>query len=351
MSEIGIEIKDTSDFPSGFILTSLCIPNTLDDEVPKISEMSILNTSSMPVMVTDVNGIVSKHQPIKITASFANMMGISSENEYVYIVERRLVDNNDLISTMNLNKKKLSKGELYNIIHKKITNLSLKSRNKELYIIYEINSKYLELKRSISLKEIGLTLSLPGYEKLPDGHHYNSIEKTIRNADHSKIVSSSIVYYHNDSKECVYINILNKIIRIDSVPIESEIEGEGIMMLSSDVTGMSKIFIDPKDFSKNNIYRSIKEAKESMSREDILARKKLDLEFLKTESTFINTLTNDVSTVYKNKMDLISKKNQIITDIEKVKTTKAKNTSLSTVLDNTKKYIDLILMIKKILLV
>lgn len=347
--KIGVEVKHTSDFYQDFILTDTYIPNTLE-RVAKVSEIAILNHTSIPVSLIDANGIVSRHRPINIDATFANIVGIPHTNKYVYIVERRIIDNDDLVNTIVFNNTRKNKGDLYNIIHAKLPNLKNGKKTNEIYIMYQIDADYLSLKRSIIIKEMGLSVSLVGYEKIPDGHHYCGLEKDM-DVNTDRIFSSNIVYYHNDPNECVYINLLNKTIRIDSVPIESEIEGEGVMMLSNNVTGLDKMLIKPKDFKKHNIYQSIKEAKASMSKEEIIVNRKLDMEIMSIESKMIASLSNDMSTIYKSKMDIVNKKNQLLSEIDKVKVAKRKETSISNALDTTKKYIDVILMIKKLVLI
>ena len=348
-SDVGVTVKNTSDFAIDFILTNTYIANSLE-RVSKISEISILNHTNVNVSITDVNGIISKHCPVKLNSTFTNMVGIPIDAKYVYIVERRVISNDDLNNTIMLNKSKNHKGNLYNIIHTNIMNLPTDKKIKEIYVIYQVDIEYLKLKRRISLKEIGLSISIPGYEEIPYGHFHNALEIGDNDID-SKLFHNDIIYYHNDPKECIYINILNKTIRIDSIPIESEIEGEGIMMVYNDVNGVEKIYVKPKDFRAHNIYKSINEAKASMAKEEILANKKLDLELMNIESKFVTSITNDALTLHKNRLDVISKKNQILLDMEKVKAMKEKSSGMSTFIDNTKKYIDVILMIKKLILI
>lgn len=344
--KIGVWVKHTSDFPQDFVLTNTYIPNTLE-RVAKISELAILNHTTIPVSLIDANGVISKHRPINIDATFINLVGITHENKYVYLVERRLVDNDDLVNSIVFNNSRKSKGELYNIIHDKLPNLKDGRKTNEVYVIYQIDAEYLSLNRAITIKELGLTISLVGYEKLPDGHHHYGLDREMT-VSSDKIFTSNIVYYHNDPNECIYINLLNKTIRIDSIPIESEIEGEGVMMLTNGATGIDRVLIKPKDFKKHNIYQTVREAKASMSKEEILVNRKLDIEMMSIESKLICSLSNDMSNTYKSKMDMINKKNQVLAEMDKVKTAKRNEKSMSAMLDTAKKYADVISMIKKL---
>ena len=345
---IGVGVKNTTDFPKDFIVTNTYIPNTLE-RVSKLSEISIINHTNIIVSVTDVNGVISKHHPVKLSDSFINMLGIAKETRYIYLIERRVVDNNDLSNTIRYNSKNKHKGDLYKIIHNSINAIPEGKKTNEIYIIYQIDIEYLLLKRSVSLKEVGLSVSLVGYEDIPYGHYHNSIENEMEE-DCSKVLSNKIVYYHNNPKEHVYINILNKTIRIDSMPIESEIEGEGVMFFYSDVSGVEKMFIKPSSFKKHNIYQSINEANIAMSKEEILANKKLDIELLSAESRLIHAVNSDMNTLYKAKMEIANKKIQLLGEIEKARVVKNKEATISNALDNIKKYIDVIIMIKKLIL-
>lgn len=346
---IGVEIKNTTDFPKDFIVTNTYIPNTLE-RISKISEISIINHTNIMISVTDVNGVISKHHPVKLNDTFINMLGITKDTRYVYLIERRVVGNDDLSNTIRYNSKNKHKGDLYNIIHTSINAIPEGKKTNEIYIIYQIDVEYILLKRKVSLKEVGLSVSLVGYEEIPYGHYHNSIENEMED-DCSKILSNKIVFYHNNPKEHIYINILNKTIRIDSIPIESELEGEGVMFFYSNVSGVEKMFIKPSMFKKHSIYQSVNEAETAMNKEEILANKKLDIELMSAESRLIQAINTDMSTLYKAKMDIINKKIQILGDIEKARTIKNKEVTMSNTLDNIKKYIDVINMIKKLILI
>lgn len=346
---VGVVVRNTSNFVPDFVLTNAYIPNALE-RVSKISEMSILNHTNINVSVTDVNGITSKHCPVKLNDTFTNMVGITKEDKYVYVVERRVVNNDDINTTIKLNKDKIHKGDLYNIIHRNIINIPSNKKINEVYVMYQIDIEYLKLKRMISIKEIGISVSLPSFEGIPYGHFHSALELNTKEDD-NKLFHSDIVYYHNDTKECIFLNILNKTIRIDSIPIESEIEGEGVVMMYNDASGVDKLFIKPKDFKKHNIFQSIKEAKASMGREEILANKKLDLDLMSIESKIIASITDDVIATHKTRLDMISKKNQILVDMDKIKANKEKSLTISSAIDNAKKYIDVLLMIKKLILI
>ena len=334
--------KSTDNYESGFELTNTMIPNTLR-RVSKISEVSIINTAGYDISVVDTYGIITEHTSIKMNKSFSTYLSTHPNSEGVFIIHRRLMNGKDLAKTIDAEERIKRSGESYTIIHNGLHDLSNPDKLKEIYIIYSVESIDLRKNRAVHLKELDLTISIKGYEHKRDTA---VVHKGIQTAPMDDTIYSNITYYNPDPNSYIFINILGSVIRLDATISDHEY----VLFTHDESNIVKERCITVSEFKKNNIFKSNAEAEANMDMDSIIAIRKLDIEKHSIETKLITNIVSDIAAVYKLKVDLIIKKYTVSLDLEKLKLAKEEKDNKCQLVDNTKKYIEVLSMIKKIIL-
>lgn len=338
-----VNILTTDDMEVGNVLTELHY-NQLE-MIHRLSETSIINNSGFTITTTDCYGIVTNHTSKPVSEFVFDKTRLPLDFSGVVVIERRKMSPNDLITTSNYYNK-YSNVVRYTTrverIHKHLLNITNPNRLREYYIIYAIPEEVLRVYKSKYLRSPNLIVSIPNYEvRSPLMEDIDLSEVFMDNNADS--LGLSIVYYRKEP-DTVYLNVLGTVIRLDST-LPTDDSEEGIIMHRSHDNIIDTQTIRLSEFNNRYIYSSYREAKFNMYTDDILATRKLDLEFLKTESSIITNTLSESNTLYKLRMDLASK---VITSIQErdkaLKMQKANNS----ILENIKKIVDIISMIKKI---
>lgn len=337
-----ILITTSDDLPTGVILTELR-SNHLN-RIERLSEVSIINNSNSDVTVTDFNGIVSNHMSTSIVDETLAHLDLPLFFKGVVIVTRRMMKPTDLVSSMRYYEKINNKVKLTTIAvdaHNALLNISNVNRLREYYIIYSIPTEELLIQKSIFIRGPNILVSVPGMElKSPLVEDKNP--SNIFNSPSALTVSA---IYYNNHPDTLYINILGDVVRLDSV---ESIDGEiGVAISISHDSYSDRTLILPNEYESKHIYKSFLEAKNKLNRNQYLDSRKLDLEYLKTESNIMLTSLNDAMTLFKNRMDLTSKISNMIVDREKIMSTKIKAPTEK--VDTIKKVVDIVSMIKKVI--
>jgi hypothetical protein len=338
-----VNILTTEDVGLGNTLTELYYNHL--EMIDRLSEVSIINNSGFTITTTDCYGIVTNHSSKHVSEFVFDKTRLPLDFKGVVVIERKKMSPNDLISTSNYYNK-YSNIVRYTTrverIHTHLLNTINPNRIREYYVVYAIPEEVLRVYKNRFLRSPNLIISIPGYEtRSPLMEDVNLDEVFINNNDDA--LGLSITYYSIES-DTVYLNIMGIVIRVDSVS-PSDDSDEGLVIHRSHDGIIDTQTINKSEFNTRYIYSSYKEAKYNMYNDDILATRKLDLEFLKTESAIITNTLTDSSTLYKIRMDLASKVITAIQERDKViKLQKPQNTAL----DNIKKIVDIISMIKKI---
>lgn len=334
--------KSSENFEVGFELTNTTIPYTLR-KVSKISELSIINTTGYDISVVDNFGVITTHSSMKLTKSFADYLSVHQNASAVFFIHRRPMTSEDLVRTIDNEQKIRTTGDSYNIVHKGLHNV-ISNKLKEFYIIYSIESKEITKNRTISISELNLTVALKGYE----AKNLQMIHTDIETAPVDNRIYNIISYYNTNVDSYVFVNVLGTVIRIDATYGESE----SVVFTHDEGNIVKEKVIKPEEFKIHNIFRNSKEAEENMDNDAILAKRKLDIEMHNVEAKLISNIVADIANVYKLKVDLLMKKYQSIVDLDKVRIAKdEKDNKTCQMVDSAKKYIDVLSMIKKIILV
>lgn len=338
-----VNILTTEDVGPGNTLTELHYNHL--EMIHRLSETSIINNSGFTITTTDCYGIVTNHTSKPVSEFVFDKTRLPLDFKGVVVIERRKMSPNDLISTCNYYNK-YSNVVRYTSrverIHKHLLNTTNHNRLREYYIIYAIPEEVLRMYKSKYLRSPNLIVSLPEHELRSPLMEDVDLSEVFMD-DNTDALGLSITYYSKED-DTVYINVLGTVIRIDSV-LPTDDSDEGLMVHRSYDGIINTQIIAKADFNTKFVYSTYREAKYNMYNDDILATRRLDLEFMKTESGMITSMLTDSSTLYKIRMDLATKVITSIQERDKVlKLQKAQNT----VLENIKKIVDIISMIKKI---
>lgn len=338
-----VNILTTEDVGIGNALTELYY-NQLE-MVHRLSETSIVNNSGFTITTTDCYGVVTNHTSTPVSDYVFDKTRLPLNFKGVVVIERRKMSPNDLISTSNYYNK-YSNIVRYTSrverIHKHLLNTTNPNKIKEYYIIYAIPEEVLRAYKSKYLRSPNLIVSLPNHELRSPLMEDINLADVFKDND-TNALGLSITYYSIEP-HIVYMNVLGSVVRIDSITPADDSD-EGLVIHKSHDGIIDTQTISKSDFNTRFVYNTYREAKYNMYNDDILATKRLDLEFMKTEGNIITSILTDSSNVYKIRMDLT---NKVITAIqERDKVIKLQKTQ-NTVLDNIKKIVDIISMIKKI---
>lgn len=337
-----VNILTTDDLETGNILTELYY-NQLE-MIHRLSETSIVNNSGFTVTTTDCYGVVTNHTSKPVSEFVFDKTRLPLDFKGVVVIERRRMSPNDLISTANYYNK-YNNVVRYTTrverIHKQLLNIANPNKLREYYIIYAIPEEVLRVYKSKYLRSPNIIVSIPNHELRSPLMEDIDLSEVFMDTDLNALGLS--MTYYNKEPDTIYINVLNIVIRIDSI-IPSDDSDIGLVVHRSHDGIIDTQTIKPIDFNSRFIYKSCREAKRNMYNDDILATRKLDLEFMKTETGILNTVLTEASAMYKNRMDLATKVITAIQERDKViKIQKASNN----VLDNIKKIVDILFMIKK----
>lgn len=342
--DTSVNIITTDDLEPGVDLTSLFHNNL--EMIHRLGETAILNNSGSVITTTDCYGVVTTHSSKRVMDNALEKLKLSHNFRGIVIVEKRSMNPSDLGNTLEYYNKMEKKYRLQirvERIQNKLLSVSNRNRLREYYLIYTIPIDYLRLEKSVSIRSAGLVISLPGYEGkailLEDMNGEVEVD--------SNSYGLNITYYSREM-DTLYMNILGSVVRLDSTPPIDGVE-LGIVLYTIQDGNTETVIIKPEDYSKHNIYRTLREAKYNMSTEDLLATKKVDLEFMKTESSFINNILTDTSNLYKIRMDLSSKVLNSMLERDKYMKLQQVKQQSSGPLDHIKKIVDILSMIKKIM--
>lgn len=338
-----VNILTTDDLEIGNVLTELYY-NQLE-MVHRLSETSIVNNSGFTVTTTDCYGVVTNHTSKPVSEFVFDKTRLPLDFKGVVVIERRKMSPNDLINTANYYNK-YSNVVRYTTrverIHKQLLNITNPNRLREYYVIYAIPEEVLRVYKSKYLRSPNIIVSLPNHELRSPLMEDVDLTEVFMDSDLNALGLS--MTYYNKEPDTIYLNVLNTVIRIDSIT-PSDDSDLGLVVHRSHDGIIDTQTIKHSDFSSKFIYKSYREAKYNMYNDDILATRKLDLEFMKTETGMITSVMTEASTLYKNRMDLASKVITAIQERDKiVKVQKANNS----VLENIKKIVDIISMIKRL---
>lgn len=338
-----VNILTTEDVGDGNTLTELYYNHL--EMVDRISEVSIINNSGFSITVTDCYGVVTNHSSKSVSDFVFDKTRLPLDFKGVVVIERKKMSPNDLISTSNYYNK-YSNIVRYTTrverIHKHLLNTTNPNRIREYYVIYAIPEEVLRAYKSKYLRSPNLIISIPNYETRSPLMEDIDLSEVFTDIDINALGIS--ISYYSKEPNTVYLNIVGIIIRIDSV-LPSDDTDEGLVIHRSHDGIIDTQTIPIKDFNNRCIYSTYREAKYNMYNDEILATRRLDLEFMKTEGNMINSVLTDASTLYKIRMDLATKVITAIQERDKVvKLQKTQNSAL----DNIKKIVDIISMIKKI---
>lgn len=338
-----VNILTTEDVGLGNTLTELYYNHL--EMIDRLSEVSIVNNSGFTITTTDCYGIVTNHSSKHVSEFVFDKTRLPLDFKGVVLIERKKMSPNDLISTSNYYNK-YNNVVRYTTrverIHKHLLNTTNPNRIREYYVIYAIPEEVLRVYKTRYIRSPNLIVSIPGYETRSPLMEDIDLSEVFMDGDDNAL-GLSITYYSRES-DSVYLNMFGTILRIDSIA-PSDDSDEGLVIHRSHDGIIDTQTINPNDFNSKFIYKSYREAKFNMYNDDILATRRLDLELLKTESGIITSTLTDSSALYKIRMDLASKVITAIQERDKVvKLQKPQNTML----DNIKKIVDIISMIKKI---
>ncbi len=338
-----VNILTTEDVGIGNTLTELHYNHL--EMIHRLSETSIINNSGFTITTTDCYGIVTNHTSKPVSEFVFDKTRLPLDFKGVVVIERRKMSPNDLTSTCNYYNK-YSNIVRYTSrverIHKHLLNTTNPNRIREYYIIYAIPEEVLRMYKSKYLRSPNLIVSLPEHELRSPLMEDIDLSEVFMDADDNAL-GLSITYYSKED-DTVYMNVLGTVIRIDSI-LPSDDSDEGLVIHRSHEGIINTQTITRDEFTSKFVYTTYKEAKYNMYNDDILATRRLDLEFMKTEGSMITSVLTDTSTLYKIRMDLATKVITAIQERDKViKLQKSQNS----VLDNIKKIVDIISMIKKI---
>ncbi len=338
-----VNILTTEDVGPGNTLTELYYNHL--EMVDRLSEVSIVNNSGFTITVTDCYGVVTNHSSKPVSEFIFDKTRLPLDFKGVVIIERKKMTPNDLISTTKYYNK-YSNVVRYTTrverIHKHLLNTTNPNRLREYYVVYAIPEEVLRVYKSKYLRSPNLIVSLPNYETRSPLMEDIDLSEVFTDTDVNAL-GLSITYYSKEPNT-VYLNILGIIVRIDSV-VPSDDTDEGLVIHRSHDGIIDTQTIPISDFNNRYVYSTYREAKYNMYNEEILATRRIDLEFMKTENSMISTVLTDASTLYKLRMDLATK---VITAIQERDKVVKLQKSQNSVLDNIKKIVDIISMIKKI---
>ena len=340
-----VKIITTDDLEVGTVLNNLYY-NQLE-VIPKISEVSILNNSGFSVTITDCHGVVTTSYSKPVTEMVLDKMKLPISFTGVVILERRSINPTDLKNTADYYTKYAGTTKYttrVENIHKTLRNLLTPNRLREYYIVYAMTNECLRTRKSIRLRSPNIIVSIPGQEMETLLMRERGISDLFTGTSESAL-GVSYTYYSSEAGS-VYINTAGTVLRLDAVPVEED-DDEGVLMHRSHDGIIDTQLIRPDEFNSRFIFKTLREAKNNMSDEQLLATRKIDLEYLKTESGFITSVLTEASNVYKLRIDLSSRLLTSITEREKAIRTVSKS---STPLDDIKKIVDIISMIGKIVL-
>lgn len=338
-----VNILTTEDLGPGNVLTEMHYNHL--EMIHRLSETSIINNSGFTITTTDCYGIVTNHISTPVSEMVFDKTRLPLDFRGVVVIERRKMSPNDLISTCNYYNK-YSNIIRYTTrverIHKQLLNIINPNTLREYYIIYAIPEEVLRLYKSKYLRSPNLIVSLPGHELRSPLMEDIDLSEVFIDED-TNALGLSISYY-NKEPDTVFLNILDTIIRLDS-KIPNDDSEIGVVIHRSHDSIIDTQIIRPDEFSRKYIYKTYREAKYNMAVDDILSTRKLDLEFMKTESSIITNVITEANNMYKNRMDLASKVILAIQERDKVVKLQKNSNSM---LENIKKIVDIISMIKKI---
>ncbi len=342
-----VEIITTDDLEPGVVLTELFY-NQLET-MPKLIETTILNNTGFSVTSTDCYGVVTTFHSRQVSNNVYDKLKLPLDFKGVVVVDKRIIHPGDLVNTINYYNKFSSLVKFtprVNRIQNQLINLDNINRLREYYIIYAVPVDLLRVDKCVYLKSPNMLLSIPGCErKAPllddDGGMTLGVDNVSINT-----LGMNIVYYSKEP-DSIYVNLLGVVNRVDSIHID-DME-EGVLVTVNNNGLKEEVFIRPEAYQNSNIFKTSKEAKYNLSMEAILSNRKMELEFAKTETAFITNALTEASNIYKNKMDLSSKVLQSLLEKDKQMSLKAMKNKEPNALDEIKKLLDIVSMIRKII--
>lgn len=344
-----VNLKTSQNYEDGFELTNALLPNSFK-RVDKLVEISIVNTSRREISVTDAYGVTTSHPPVRINDSFYNFLSATPSTNSVYIVERRPMGQDDLITSITLdNERRTSKHKLYNTVMKGLCNVDSKKQLKDYYLIHSISEDELLEHKSLFIGSHRLNIAIKGYEAC-DTSLVSKEFRDISNTPINNSLYSTITYYSKDPNAYIYINTLGKATRIDSTITTAPNIAESVSIITDEMNTPIERIIKAKDFAKNGIYRSRAEASNIMSKESIIQERKLDLELQTVETKIMSNVMNEYGVLFKWKSDLLKSRLVSTMELDKVRKLKEKENQRCGYIDGAKKYFDFISMIVKLVI-
>lgn len=342
--DTSVNIITTDDLEPGVDLTSLFHNNL--EMIHRLSETAILNNSGVVITTTDCYGVVTTHSSKRVMDNALEKLKLSHDFKGIVIIEKRSMSPTDLGYTLEYYNR-MEKVHRFQIrverIQNKLLSVSNRNRLREYYLVYSIPIDYLKMEKCLSVRSAGILVALPGNEGkailLEDMNGELEVD--------TNSYGLNLTYYSREI-DTLYVNVLGKIVRLDSTPPIDGVE-MGVVLYTIQDGNTEVSTIRPEDYSKHNIYRTVREAKYNMSTDELLATKKVDLEFMKTESGFITSILTDTSNLYKIRMDLSSKVLNSLLERDKYMKLQQMKQQTAEYLDSIKKIIDILSMIKKLL--
>lgn len=341
--DVSFQLTDDTKLMPNYDIARPYLSNIFSDVKPN-TETTIINSTGADVIITDNYGMCSRISNTPLDSNLAVALGVHSGFKGVFIIEKKLVSNTDLYHTMVSNMDRPSTVGVRGLALEDYLR-DMSNKVSRLYKIHKIPHLQLNMCRCIELNVLNYTVALPGYEKIHKNLQEENGEVGI-SRDHKYTISKSIAYYSAESS-CVYINILNKIIRIDSQPIEDGLKGSGVKMIFEECEGRETTFIPEEDFPKYKIFLTRREAESNMDSKSLLEVKKLDVDYYQAETKLLCSMNDRAMLSVKGNIDMLTK--QIQLNFEKFKIITASQKAGGDNIDKTKKIMDVISMIFKVI--
>jgi len=257
--------------------------------ITQIGSSAIYNLSSHDITIVDAYGVLTKHKPRKMGGRLREAMCISSQFRGVVIVEKRYMTNDDLFLTNDYIDRHREDGKMSSRtekIHSKLLNVDLGVSMEYYYFIHTIQSARLIAEHSFFIRGLNIVVSIPGKEKKSP----LIIQEELSSISSSDTDGDSLTHrleYHSNRGDSIYVNMLNTSYKLDAIS-ETELD-EGVYTVVV-FNGLStKELVPESDYARRGIYKSLLESDKAMELNDLLDKRRVDLEYLKLEQSIVET--------------------------------------------------------------